>query len=207
MGKGAKKLDETEEQRALAEIAAQRFNRYKEVFAPLEDQYIQQVFDVRDQSNYENAGGIAAAQFQKEFQTGQDKLSDQMFQQGVDPSSGAFQENSAALRRAQAVGQGVGVSGAKVANTDRFYQGLRGVMAIGQGQASDAIEGMAGIARQSQEKANAAAASAFDKSSAIRSGVSAGLGYAAAPFVDSKMKRPQSSSPTFSGTIKTTGGI
>ena len=63
MGKGAKKLDETEEQRALAEIAAQRFNRYKEVFAPLEDQYIQQVFDVRDQSNYENAGGIAASQF------------------------------------------------------------------------------------------------------------------------------------------------
>jgi hypothetical protein len=206
MGKGPKKLDETEQERALAEIAAQRFNRYKEVFAPLEDQYIQQVFDVRDQSNYENAGGIAAAQFQKEFQTGQDKLSDQMFQQGVDPSSGAFQENSAALRRAQAVGQGLGVSGAKVANTDRFYQGLRGVMAIGQGQASDAIEGMAGIARQSQETANAAAARAFDKSSAIRSGVSAGLGYAASPFVDSKLKKPQTPQPTFSGVTNSTGG-
>ena len=205
MGKGSK-VDETEQERALAEIAAQRFNRYKEVFAPLEDQYIQQVFDVRNQSNYENAGGIAAAQFQKEFQTGQDKLTDQMFQQGVDPSSGAFQENSAALRRAQAVGQGIGVSGAKVANTDRFYQGLRGVMAIGQGQASDAIEGMAGIARQSQEKANAAAANAFDKSSAIRSGVAAGLGYAATPFVDSKLKKPQAPSPTFSGTTSSTGG-
>ena len=206
MGKGSK-VDETEQERALAEIAAQRFNRYKEVFAPLEDQYIQQVFDVRDQSNYENAGGIAAAQFQKEFQTGQDKLTNQMFQQGVDPSSGAFQENSAALRRAQAVGQGLGVSGAKVANTDRFYQGLRGVMAIGQGQASDAIEGMAGLARQSGEKATAAAESAFTKSSAVRSGVAAGLGYAATPFVDSKLKKPQSSSPTFSGTTNTTGGI
>ena len=206
MGKGAKKLDETEQERALAEIAAQRFNRYKEVFAPLEDQYIQQVFDVRDQSNYENAGGIAAAQFQKEFQTGQDKLTDQMFQQGVDPSSGAFQENSAALRRAQAVGQGIGVSGAKVANTDRFYQGLRGVMAIGQGQASDAIEGMAGIARQSQERAAASAESAFNRSSAIRSGVSAGLGYAAAPAVDSRLQRPRTPSPTFSGTTNTTGG-
>lgn len=206
MGKGSK-VDETEQERALAEIAAQRFNRYKEVFAPLEDQYIQQVFDVRDQSNYETAGGIAAAQFQKEFQTGQDKLTDQMIQQGVDPSSGAFQENSAALRRAQAVGQGIGVSGAKVANTDRFYQGLRGVMAIGQGQASDAIEGMAGLARQSGEKATAAAESAFTKSSAVRSGVAAGLGYAATPFVDSKLKKPQSSSPTFSGTTNTTGGI
>jgi hypothetical protein len=205
MGKGSK-VDETEQERALAEIAAQRFNRYKEVFAPLEDQYIQQVFDVRNQSNYENAGGIAAAQFQKEFQTGQDKLTDQMFQQGVDPSSGAFQENSAALRRAQAVGQGLGVSGAKVANTDRFYQGLRGVMAIGQGQSADAIEGMAGLARQSQERANASAETAFNKSSAIRSGVSAGLGYAAAPAVDSRLQRPRSPSPTFSGTTNTTGG-
>ena len=204
MGKGSK-VDETEQERALAEIAAQRFNRYKEVFAPLEDQYIQQVFDVRNQSNYETAGGIAAAQFQKEFQTGQDKLTDQMIQQGVDPSSGAFQENSAALRRAQAVGQGLGVSGAKVANTDRFYQGLRGVTAIGQGQASDAIEGMAGLARQSGEKAAAAAESAFNRSSAIRSGVSAGLGYAAAPAVDSRLKRPQSPSPTFSGTTNTAG--
>lgn len=205
MGKGSK-VDETEQERALAEIAAQRFNRYKEVFAPLEDQYIQQVFDVRDQSNYETAGGIAAAQFQKEFQTGQDKLTDQMIQQGVDPSSGAFQENSAALRRAQAVGQGLGVSGAKVANTDRFYQGLRGVMAIGQGQSADAIEGMAGLARQSQERATASAESAFNRSSAVRSGVSAGLGYAAAPAVDSRLKKPQSFSPTFSGTTNTTGG-
>lgn len=205
MGKGSK-VDETEQERALAEIAAQRFNRYREVFAPLEDQYIQQVFDVRNQSNYETAGGIAAAQFQKEFQTGQDKLTDQMIQQGVDPSSGAFQENSAALRRAQAVGQGLGVSGAKVANTDRFYQGLRGVMAIGQGQSADAIEGMAGLARQSQERATTSAESAFNRSSAVRSGVAAGLGYAATPFVDSRLKRPQTTSPTFSGTTNSTGG-
>jgi hypothetical protein len=70
MGK-AKKQDETPEQRALAEIAAQRFNRYREVFAPLEDQYIQQVMDVRSQGNYETAGGIASAEFQRGFQTAQ----------------------------------------------------------------------------------------------------------------------------------------
>lgn len=202
MGKG-KTPKETEEQRALAEIAAQRFNRYKEVFAPLEDQYIQQVMDVRDQSNYETAGGLAAAEFQRGFQTGQENLQNEMFQQGVDPSAGAFQENSAALRRAQAVAQGRGVSGAKVANTDRFYQGLRGVAAIGQGQAADAIEGMAGIARSSQEKANTAAENAFTRSSAVRSGVAAGIGYLASPFVDSKLKRPSTTQPTFSGNAST----
>ena len=198
MGKSAKKPNETEEARALAEIAAQRFNRYKEVFAPLEDQYIQQVFDVRDQGNYETAGGIAAAEFQGGFQKAQNNLGGELFQQGADPSSGVYQENSAALRRAQAVAQGRGVSAAKVGNTDRFYQGLRGVMAIGQGQAADAIDGMGNIARSAQEKANSAAESAFTRSSAIRSGVAAGLGYAASPYVDSKMTKPKAST-TFAG--------
>lgn len=209
MSGGGKTPKETEEARALAEIAAQRFNRYKEVFAPLEDQYIQQVMDVRSQGNYETAGGLASAEFQRGFQTAQDNLTNQMMQQGVDPSSGAFQENSAALRRAQAVRQGMGVSGAKVANTDRFYQGLKGVMAMGQGQAADAISGMSDIARSAQEVANTQAETAFTNSSAMRSGVAAGLGYLASPWVDNKLRSGNagtagnamgsSVSPTFSG--------
>jgi len=199
MGK-AKTPDETEQERALAEIAAQRFNRYKEVFAPLEDQYIQQVFDVRNQDNYETAGGLAAAEYQRSFQKSQNDLSGQMMQQGVDPSSGAYEGNSAALRRAQAVGQGLGVSGAKVANTDRFYQGLRGITAIGQGQAADAITGMGDIAKTARENANRDAENSFNSSGMIRSGVAAGLGYAASPYVDSKLKRPTSApKTTFNG--------
>ena len=205
MGK-AKTPDETEQERALAEIAAQRFNRYKEVFAPLEDQYIQQVFDVRNQDNYETAGGLAAAEYQRSFQKSQNDLSGQMMQQGVDPSSGAYEGNSAALRRAQAVGQGLGVSGAKIANTDRFYQGLKGITAIGQGQAADAITGMGDIAKTARENANRDAGNAFDSSGMIRSGVAAGLGYAAAPYVDSKVKRPTAPKTTFSGVTSGMGG-
>lgn len=210
MGK-PKKPRETEEQRALAEIAAERFNRYKEVFAPLEDQYIQQVMDIRSQGNYETAGGLASAAFQQNFQTAQENLQNQMFQQGVDPSSGAFEENSAALRRAQAVRQGLGVSEAKVANTDRFYSGLRGIMNLGQGQAANAVSGMADIARTAQERANTAAESAFNTSSAVRSGIGAGLGYLASPFVDRELQknRPTSGQPSstgFSPAFNPTGG-
>lgn len=196
MGK-PKKPNETEEQRALAQIAAERFNRYKEVFAPLEDQYIQQVMDIRSQGNYETAGGLASSAFQQNFQNAQDQLQNQMFEQGVDPSSGAFQSNSAALRRAQAVRQGVGVSDAKIANTDRFYSGLRGIMNLGQGQAATAVEGMADIAQQAQQRANQAAENAFNRSSAARSGVAAGLGYLASPFVDRRLQqnKPNTTQP------------
>lgn len=198
MSGGGGRPDETEEQRAIAEIAAQRFNRYKEVFAPLEDQYIQQVFDVRDQGNYETAGGLAAAEYQREFQNANQQAAGQMMGEGVDPTSGAFQANSAALRRAQAVKQGLGIAGAKVQNTDRFYQGLKGVIQMGQGQASEAIGGLSRIAETAQDKANAQAENAFTANSALRSGLMAGAGYAAAPFVDSKLKqsKPTGTTPT-----------
>lgn len=188
MGK-QKTPDETEEARALAEIAAQRFNRYKEVFAPLEDQYIEQVFDVRDQGNYEQAGGLAAAAYQPQFQAASDKLTGQMFQQGVDPTAGAYQENSAALRRAAAVKQGLGVSAAKTANTDRFYQGLKGVIQMGQGQASEAIGGLANIAANAESRAISDAEKSFTNSSMIRSAGAGLAGYGAAVALDPKLNK------------------
>lgn len=200
MGK-VKKPDESPEARALAEVAAQRFNRYKEVFAPLEDQYISDVFNVRDPGNYDTAGSVAAASYQPEFQKANENLAGQMFQQGVDPSSGAFQGNSAALRRAAAVKQGLGVGGAKIDNTNRFYQGLQGIIQMGQGQASEAISGMGNIAQTAEENARQRAASAFDTSSALRSGVAAGLGYIASPFADKKLRAatPTPAQPTAGG--------
>lgn len=197
MGK-VKKPDESPETRALAEVAAQRFNRYKEVFAPLEDQYIADVFAVRNPANYEQAGGLATAAYQQEFQKANENLAGQMFQQGVDPTSGAFQENSAALRRAAAVKQGLGVGTAKIENTNRFYQGLQGIIQMGQGQTADAISGMGNIATNAEERARTNAAAAFDRGSALRSGVAAGIGYVASPFVDRRMSaaNPAPAMPT-----------
>jgi len=203
MGK-VKKPDESPEARALAEVAAQRFNRYKEVFAPLEDQYIADVFDVRDPSNYEMAGGIASAAFQPEFQKANENLAGQMFQQGVDPNSGAFQQNSAALRRAAAVKQGLGVGAAKIDNTNRFYQGLQGIIQMGQGQASDAISGMGNIAETAEERARTKAAAAFETGAALRSGVAAGIGYVASPFADQRLRAANPTTPM--PTAQKTGG-
>lgn len=180
--------DETPEAQALAQVSAERFNRYKQVFAPLEDAYIKDVFNVRDQGNYETAGGVASAQYQPEFEKAKNQLDNEMFSQGVDPTSGAFQQNSAALRRAQAVKQGIGISGAKVQNTDRFYRGLQGVINIGQGQASQAISGLSGIAETATKNAVNQAENSFNAGSAARKGVLGVAGMAVSPFVDSKLK-------------------
>ena len=49
-GGSAKRPDESEAYRALAEQSATYFNRYRDVFVPLENQYIQSVFNAGDSS-------------------------------------------------------------------------------------------------------------------------------------------------------------
>lgn len=185
-GKGPKVV-EGEDARALAEVAVKRYNRYQQVFVPLENQYISEVFQAREQPAYEMAGAVASAPYAREFAGANRQLEGGLFGRGIDPSSGAFQNTSAALRRAAAVSQGMGVAGAKVANTDRFYSGLRSIIAMGQGQASDAMKGLGDIAANSQNNAISAVGRSFDRISTARGVAGTALGLTAAPYVDSKL--------------------
>jgi len=185
MGKNDPKLPpDTAEAKALAEVAALRFNRYQEVFVPLENQYMQEVFDVRDQGAYETVGGLAASGYQQEFARANDQLATEMIQQGVDPGSGVFVGQSSALRKAQAKRQGMGVADAKVGNTDRFYSGLQGLIAMGQGQAGEAIGGMQDMARSAGERAMQDAQTSFQSASGMRAGVGTFVGLGVSPWVD-----------------------
>jgi hypothetical protein len=188
MGKNDPKLPpDTEEAKALAEVAAKRFNRYQEVFVPLENAYIGDVMNVREQGTYETIGGLAAADYAREFAGANDQLADEMQQQGVDPNSGVFMGNSSALRKAQAMKQGLGVAGAKIANTTRFYDGLQGLIMMGQGQAGQSIGGLKDIATSSTEKAISDANTAFMNASGMRAGVGRMVGLAASPLVDKQL--------------------
>lgn len=199
-GGGDPKLPpDTEEAKALAEVAAKRFNRYQEVFVPLENQYISDVMDVRDQGTYETVGALASADYGREFAGANERLADEMQQQGVDPGSGVFMGNSAALRKAQAVKQGAGVAGAKIANTTRFYDGLSGLIAMGQGQAGESIGGLASLATRSEEKAMKDASSAFESASGVRAGVGRMVGIASSPFIDNQLSKATGGTGSKSG--------
>ena len=180
--------DDTEEAKALAEVAAKRWNRYQEVFVPLENAYIGDVMETRNKGAYDTVGAMASANYGEQFGQANEQLAHEMQQQGVDPSSGVFMGNSAALRKAQAVKQGMGVSGAKVANTDRFYDGLSGIIAMGQGQAGQSIGGLQSLATKAGEKAVTDASNAFSNASATRAGIGQMVGMAASPFVDSQLR-------------------
>lgn len=180
--------DDTEESKALAEVAAKRWNRYQQVFVPLENAYIKDVMDTRSRGTYETVGAMASADYAGQFDAANHQLADEMVQQGVDPSSGVFMGNSAALRKAQAVKQAGGVAAAKVDNTSRFYDGLSSIIGMGQGQATEAIGGLQSVATRSTERAMRDASDAFSNASATRAGIGQIVGTAASPFVDSQLR-------------------
>jgi len=187
-GGGSGVPDETPSQRALAEVAAQSFNRYRDVFAPMEDAYIQDVVGMSSQENYERAAGIGGTAYQAEFDPIVREQQSEMLSRGIDPSSGAFGEGSQALRRAHAAGQGLGVANAQIANTDRFYQGLSNVVAMGQGIPTQAIGGYSDLASSAAEQASSEAETRFGK----RQQGQQILGTAAGAGLGSWMQRPGS---------------
>jgi hypothetical protein len=187
-GGKTKPMDETEEARALAEVAAKRFNRYQEIFVPLENQYINEVMATRDQPAYEMAGALSAAPYAREFAGANEQFNRGIFGQGVDVSSGAFESNSAALRRAAAVKQGMGVAAGKVANTDRFYGGLKGLIAMGQGQGAEAMAGLGSLADTANKNAAANIEASFKRASSNRALAGTAAGLMGAPFVDQKLQ-------------------
>lgn len=186
-GGDPKRPDDTPEAKALAEVAAERWNRYQDVFVPLENQYFGDVMKVRDKGTYDDVGALASAKYANQFDQANGQLAHEMEQQGVDPSSGVFMGNSAALRKAQALKQAGGVAAAKVANTDRFYDGLSSIIAMGQGQAGQSIGGLRSVANQSGEQAMRDAQTSFENASATRAGVGQMVGLGVSPYVDSQL--------------------
>ena len=91
-----------------------------------------------------------------------------MMQRGLDPSMGAYQNESAALRAAQARGVGQAMSDAGLSNTDQAYQGLANIVKMGQGLATDTMQGQMELAQNQMDRVTAQAQRDFGASSSLR---------------------------------------
>ena len=168
-GGGGSKPEELESREALAQQAAVSLQRYGQVFVPLENQYIQSTLNQFSDQNYNTAMGQAATQAAGVYEQGMADFQDAaMMQRGLDPSMGAYQQESAALRAAQARGMGQAMSDAALTNTDRGYQGLANIVKMGQGLATDAMSGQMELAQSQMDRVNSQAERDFGASSSLR---------------------------------------
>jgi hypothetical protein len=86
-GGGSTTIKDTKSQKALASIAAQRFNLYQQYYVPLENEFMGQVAAMTTPESFENVESYVTSLQQPEFQNARRQLESQAFTQGADPTS------------------------------------------------------------------------------------------------------------------------
>lgn len=179
-GGGSTEIKDTPAQKALASIAAKRFNLYQQYYVPLENQFMSDVASMMDPAAFENVEGFVTAIQQPEFQAARRNMQQQAFAMGADPTSGQYQGRASQMQQAQARGMGLGTTEALSGQVDRYYQGMQNIVAMGQGQAGQAIAGLGDVANIAQQRAAAEAKTSFSnylgRQQLIGSAVGTGVG-------------------------------
>ena len=182
-GGGSNLPEERESQRALAEAARFSLDRYGRDFIPIENMMIGEATNYFNEDsfarNYGNPIGRATTQTAALYEQGLNDMQQTGFQRGYDPGFGAFQAESDSLRAAQARGMGLAGASAGVASTDRGYDQLSNVVAMGQGLASQAVQGQVDSAQMGVDRASAQAGQDFMRSSSLQNLAGTATGMAA----------------------------
>lgn len=165
-GGGDNKVKDTPEQKQLAAVAAEKWNYAQENLAPLEDAYMQQVGGMTSDGNMSYIRGrTMQSQQQAAGEMGQ-QVGGQLQRAGIDPSSGRYQGEMTGLNLDVAQSGGETTGRAQFEQESQQIGGLQNIVAIGQGEAGRAQQGLGQIAGQSAADARQSAASQFNRRSA-----------------------------------------
>ncbi len=175
-GGGSTEIKDSASQKALASIAARRFNLYQQYYVPLENQYMSDVFAMKSPSAFKDVEGFVSAVQQPEFQAGRRQMEQRAFAMGADPTSGQYQAAASAMNQAQAAGMGRGTAEALSGQVDRYYQGMQNIVAMGQGQAGQAMAGLGDVAALAQQRSAAEAKTSFSNYLGRQQGIGALVG-------------------------------
>ncbi|MGF1727079.1 hypothetical protein [Photobacterium nomapromontoriensis] len=183
MGGGTNEVEETEAQKAAAEVANKQWDIYKGELKGFEDNFIQRVDSFNSKQNMAKTKQDTDLAYASSFSDARQQTGKQMAAAGVDPSSEKYQSTMADITSDQTIQQADTVNRAQTAEQDKHIAGLQDVTALGMGQKSEALAGMGSVANASLRKATADAQDSFNRRAANQqlvgtvagAGVSAGL--------------------------------
>lgn len=165
-GGGDSKVKDTPEQRQLAQVAAEKWNFAQEKLAPLENAYMESVGDMTNAGNMSYIAGRTMQSQQQAVSEASEQAGMQLSQAGIDPSSGRAQSAMSGIALGGASAGGETLGRAQFEQENQQVRGLQNIVAIGQGQAGQAQQGLSSIASQSAVDARQTAANRFNRRSA-----------------------------------------
>lgn len=165
-GGGDTTVKDTPEQRQLAQVAAEKWNFAQEKLAPLENAYMGSVGDMTSDANMSYIAGRTLQSQQQAVSDASQQVGLQLSQAGIDPSSGRAQSAMSGIALGGASAGGETLGRGQFEQENQQVRGLQNIVAIGQGQAGQAQQGLSSIASQSAVDARQTAANRFNRRSA-----------------------------------------
>jgi len=159
-GKNSGKVEETEQERALAEVATQRLNDYKTRWMPLITRVGELTREAYEPDSFERESlkGKAVGATRMAFGEAGEKTDAAMANAGIRSSSAKAKLGTAEAGDVEATSAGIGMAKADQAIDEAYVQGLSKIMALGRGQATSAIRGMGDAAGDAAQQAQLDAA-------------------------------------------------
>lgn len=177
------KVKPSNEEKQLAQIAQERWERYENKFVPAENEYISEIEEINTGHMADKAEGEVTAAAHQSFDDSVEKTLAKTAAAGADPSSGRWQAQSSGLADARGSSLAKGLQNVHEGLENQELSGLKNVIAMGQGQSSEALSGLGGLAENAarEAQADAQAAAALDSAQANLAGnvLGAGARYAA----------------------------
>lgn len=144
--------------RVQSDIAKEQWDRYKSIYAPLEDKYVQEAQDYGTPERYAMAAGDAAATVSDQFSKARDRLTRTP---GIDPSSAGYASQITGLNLAQAATDATQQNMARRNVQDTAWARKTDALSLGKGlpaqagaAASSAATQFGNIASNQQSLAN-----------------------------------------------------
>ena len=159
---GGYEIEETAEEKELANISMEKWERYKTKFRPLEDQYMAKVDGMRSDSSYNRVGGLTGNAINADAGNQLATANQALFQGGVNPNSGKFMgANSTLLSKGSKV-LSAAVNSANMGLGNEQISRMEGIVNIGQGQAAGAVKSLSDIAANSVDQATSSAENRYN---------------------------------------------
>lgn len=155
----------TDATRLQAQIAQDQWNRYKTVYAPLEDSMVSAAQNFDTPAQYERAAGEASGSVSQAFGKARDRLTRTP---GVDPSSAAYTAGLSDLDRQQAASDAVAQNTARKNVQDTAWARKTDMLSLGKGLPAQASSGLSSAATASLNHAK--------YNDAVSANTAAGLG-------------------------------
>ena len=136
--------------RMQAQIAREQWDRYKTIYAPIEESYVKDAQNYDSPENYAKAAGDASATVSSQFSKARDRMSRTP---GLDPSTAGAQANMAGLDLAQAATDATQQNAARQKIKDTAFARKTDALGLGKGLPATASASLASASQNSLSQA------------------------------------------------------